>query len=276
MKLLIYIRMLRLQNTLMAGMAVFLGYWLTGSDLMPCEILFPILAAIAATGFGNVINDIRDIETDRISHPQRPLPRGEISIPAALIYSSLLAITAILLSFYTSLAHGFATLIPLILLLAYAVYLKGTRLAGNFIVASLVAYALLYGGINRPDFMKLLIPAFLAFLLNLSREVVKDIQDETGDKAAGYKTSASLPRSFLRYFIYICSVIYFSALPFPVILGHLGLIYAAVTVSAVVPVHIYRLRLIKTDMDKKLSLISQLFKVEMLAGLTALAADKLF
>jgi len=268
--------MLRLQNTLMAGIAVFLGYWLTGSDFMLSEILLPILAAIAATGFGNVINDIRDIETDRISHPQRPLPRGEISIPTALIYSFLLAITATLLSFYTSLAHGFATLIPLILLLMYAVYLKGTRLAGNFIVASLVAYALLYGGINRPDFLKLLIPAFLAFLLNLSREIVKDIQDETGDKAAGYKTSASLPRSFLRSFIYICSVIYFLALPFPVILGHLGLIYVVVTVFTVVPVHIYRLRLIKTDMDKKPSLISQLFKVEMLAGLTALAADKLF
>ncbi len=42
--------------------------------------LYPDVAGNSGGGsdrFGNVINDILDIETDRISHPERALPKGK-------------------------------------------------------------------------------------------------------------------------------------------------------------------------------------------------------
>jgi|LFRM01.1.fsa_nt_gb geranylgeranylglycerol-phosphate geranylgeranyltransferase len=276
MKLSAFIKILRPRNAVMAGGAVVLGYWLTGSEFSVRNMIFLVLAAIASTGFGNVLNDILDISTDRISHPDRPLPRGDISINQASVYSVLLVITALFLSFSVSPAHGLATFIPLIILLLYAFFLKGTPLAGNIVVASLVAYALLYGGINRPVFHILFIPAFLAFLLNLPREIIKDIQDEKGDKIAGYTTTASLPRSLLKGIIFGCSGIYISFLFIPFILSQFGFIYGLVSLSVVLPIHIKRTILFRADMEKMLFRISALYKVEMIAGLAAIAADKFF
>ena len=276
MKISALVKILRPRNAVMAGGAVVLGYWLTGSEYSVQRVVFLVMAAIASTGFGNVLNDILDISTDRISHPDRPLPRGDISVAQASIYTVLLVITALSLSFSISPAHGIATLVPLVILLLYAFFLKGTQLAGNMVVASLVAYALLYGGINRPAFHILLMPAFLAFLLNLPREIIKDIQDETGDRIAGYTTTASLPRSLLKGIIYSCSGIYLVLLFMPFILAQFGFIYGLISLSVVLPIHIKRATLFRSGMETMLSRISALYKVEMVAGLAALAADKLF
>ena len=275
MQPLAYLKIIRLPNAIMAGIAVLLGFWLSESAISTMSLAFLVFAAVSSTGFGNVINDIKDIETDRISHPGRPLPMGEIPIISAVIYACLLAVIALFSSFTVSTTHGLATLIPLILLFFYANVLKGTPLAGNLVVASLVAYAILYGAIDAHHFQRLIIPAFFAFLLNLSREIIKDLQDERGDSTAGIITTASLPRPFLKGLIYLLSAIYLVLLPLPVFLKHFGYVYGLICFIVILPLHFYRLYLIRTINDSRYKTISMLFKVEMLAGLIALAADKL-
>jgi 4-hydroxybenzoate polyprenyltransferase len=90
----------------------------------------------------------------------------------------------------------------LIVLTFYSLFLKGIPLIGNIVVASLVAYSILFGAINADGFKTLIIPALLAFLLNLSREIIKDIQDEKGDRATQVFTSAKLPSLLLKTLIY--------------------------------------------------------------------------
>jgi geranylgeranylglycerol-phosphate geranylgeranyltransferase len=260
----------------MAGTAVFLGAWLTDSPLSFLSISLLSIASILATGFGNVINDIQDIETDRISHPERPLPKGEMSLFSARAFALILIVITLTASFSVSKAHGSATLIPLILLLLYALILKGTPIAGNLLVASLVAYSILYGAIGSPLFTKLLIPAALAFLLNFSREIIKDIQDHKGDMLAGYKTSATLPRPVLRGIVYGCSFSYLLLILLPYFKKDTGLPYLLVCVLVALPLHIYRTVLISNkNWESRTSLISKLFKFEMLVGLGALAIDKI-
>lgn len=277
MKIISYFKIIRYSNSLMAGLTVFLGFWLSDSSLSLNSAILLVIATICSTGFGNVINDIQDIDSDRISHPDRPLPKGEISIYAAKIYSLLLIAIALITSFSVSILHGTATVLPLALLIIYALILKGTPIAGNFVVAILVAYAILYGALGGTGFGRLLLPASLAFLLNFSREIVKDIQDFKGDQASGVITSAILPKPLLRGLVYAFSFLYLLLLFFTITMKLFGIYYCIISLCIALPVHAYRTILIsKQGWEEKIRKISILFKLEMLAGLLALATDKFF
>jgi 4-hydroxybenzoate polyprenyltransferase len=84
------------------------------------------------------------------------------------------------------------------LLHTYATHLKKTLLLGNILISLFVASVpvLIYlaeyeniNSLNEPRLIQILILyCALAFLANLMREIVKDIQDVKGDKAYGAKT----------------------------------------------------------------------------------------
>jgi geranylgeranylglycerol-phosphate geranylgeranyltransferase len=273
-----FIKIIRVNNALMAAGAVILGFWISGVIVSQTSLLLLVFAAIAAIGFGNVINDILDIKTDRLSHPERPLPKGEISSGTAVIYAVSLCCIALTCSLLVSKTHLIATLIPVILLVLYSFFLKGTPLSGNILVGILVAYPLMYGGLNGPDFKHLIIPALSALLLNLPREIIKDLHDKEGDMASGIVTSASLPEWFITLLLISSSVLYISIIFVPVWLHHFGSVYLIVCLCCAVPIHVMRsVKLIKSDRSiKTYAAIASLYKMEMFAGLAALLLDKLF
>jgi geranylgeranylglycerol-phosphate geranylgeranyltransferase len=277
MKLSPFLKILRVPNLVLLGFSVVLGFWLSHSPSGLFSLLLLVIAAISCTGFGNVVNDIADIETDRISHPDRPLSRKEISPKQALIFSGLLAVVSIVCSFSVSVAHGIGVVVPLVMLGIYAGFLKGTPLAGNVLVSILVAYGIIFGGLTSDASYRLYIPAILAFLLNLPREIVKDIQDRAGDSAACITTSAVLPAAVLRMFIAGCAIAYGILVFMPFILHHFGMLYAVLCLVAVIPLHVYWFVLVlKSDWQEKSKTISLFIKYEMLCGLCALALDQLF
>jgi len=319
-----YIKIIRPVNTVMTGVAVALGAWLTFADtgdhplitlaalmqLTPIPML--MLAAMAAAAYGNVINDIRDIKSDRVSHPNRPLVDGTMPVRAAKIYAAGLAAASLTFAgiagaaykpwmmsassfswedhaaceplwiflsgagWITSTFYLFATLAPLILLTLYSIYFKRTRLVGNIVVSILPAYALLFGALPRPMVKILLLPAILAFLLNFCREIVKDIQDTAGDKAAGWTTSADLRPATIKNLLMAASAAYISMVLMPaVIFGHFGMAYVLACLLTVVPIHIYWTVLMqRSGIRENARRIGLLLKLEMAAGLFALAFDK--
>jgi geranylgeranylglycerol-phosphate geranylgeranyltransferase len=265
----------RPMNVLMAAAATVLGFWL-GRAVHPLRLPFLVTAAACATAFGNVVNDLRDVATDRISHPDRPLPSGALDMISAVAYALILASTALATGFSASTAHGVGVLAALGLLLVYALVLKGVPLAGNVTVALLVAYPLLHGALGGSVLGRLWIPALLAFLLNVSREIVKDMEDAAGDHAAGYRTSAVLPPGLLRAAVGVCSLAYAGLLFLPARLGHFGSAYVFVCAAVALPLHLWRAAvLFSPRYRERLRLVSGLLKWEMLAGLAALAADEL-
>jgi len=270
-----YLRILRPQNALMAGATTALGFWFSGTIWSARTFLLLIMASMAAVGFGNIVNDIHDIATDRISHPGRPLPRGEISRRAAWIAAVLTAAISLACAWFASPIVAMGAAIPLALLLAYAFRLKATPLAGNLLISLLVAYPLIFGGMLGASIKHLAAPAGLAFLLNMMREIIKDIQDRDGDRRAGLITSAIYPDNLLKSLIVICSAACILGMAFPYMLGHFGTTYIFICLLCLIPLHLYWLRMLFSDTwEMRLATISTLIKQQMLGGLLALAADQ--
>jgi geranylgeranylglycerol-phosphate geranylgeranyltransferase len=271
------LRILRIGNALMAGITVALGYWLSGSASSMLSFVQMVIAALCAVGYGNVVNDIIDVKSDRISHPDRPLPKNELSLSSAAIVAFFLCSFSIVNAFLASTAHGIGAIVPCALLSLYAIFLKGTPLAGNIVVSLLVAYTIIFGGLTAPLCGRLFIPAILAFLLNFAREIIKDVQDEGGDTTAGVTTTAALPKLFLKSLVLGISITYAIFLFLPFILKQFGLVYAIVCAIIVLPLHCFWSYLVlKPNWHESLGKISFSIKVEMLAGLLALAADQVY
>ncbi|MBD3345385.1 MAG: hypothetical protein GF401_10020 [Chitinivibrionales bacterium] len=270
-----YFTFIRPGNAAMAGGAVALGFWLSHADRPLWELLLLMISAVCATGFGNVINDIRDIESDKINHPDRPLPTGEISPFAAGVFALLLLITALLCAYLVSWLHLAATAVPCILLFFYARRLKATPLAGNIIVSLLVAYPIIYGGLGAEHREYLFAPAALAFLLNLIREIVKDIQDSPGDTDSGIITTASLPETVIKIILYALTLVYTVLLFIPYSFGHFQKPYLIIVLALIIPLHLYTvMHLLSSQWKQQLGKLSKLTKLELLFGLAALAVDR--
>lgn len=270
------IGMIRLQNALMASSAVLLGAWISGAFFPISKTLLLMLSSILSTGFGNCVNDIIDLESDKINHPNRPLPKGLVTKNEAIGITITLLILPLILSAFVSFTHIILTLIPLFLLFLYAQYLKQTPLFGNILVSVLVAYPLIYGSIFRAEISILLIPAILAFLLNLLREIIKDCEDKEGDLAQGIKTTAILPNIVINSIVTLVSLTYLGTVFLPYINGDFGKIYLLICLFGVVPVHfIWNSAFFFKYPNFSLRKISLFIKIEMLFGLTALLVDHL-
>ncbi len=265
------LRLCRPTNVLMAAAATVLGCWC--GQVGRTQALLLACAAACATAFGNVVNDLRDIATDRVSHAERPLVTGAVSVRLARALAVLLAVGALGAASAVSTRHLLGAAVPLVLLSVYARWLKRTPVAGNGTVAILVAYPILFGALGTAALPRLLIPAALAFLLNLAREIVKDVQDREGDAAAGITTTAVLPGTAITALLAASSLAYLALLFLPWRLGHLGWAYAVVCAVVVLPLHGARAVLqFRTGWEMRARHISLLLKLEMLAGLVALAA----
>ncbi len=153
---------------------------------------------IAAGGY--VINDIFDIETDQINKPNKVIIGKFISEDLAYKIYAGLTITGVALGFLlaNSISHpNFAIIFVLIatLLYFYASQLKQIAILGNVTIATLLGFSVIIIGIfdifpntfevNKPQmtiaFSILLDYAKFAFILNLVREIIKDIEDIKGD-----------------------------------------------------------------------------------------------
>jgi len=272
-----YIKILRPANAVLAVMGVSIGVWLSGADARGADLVLLVITAVCALGFGNVINDIQDAEADKTNHPGRPLPRGDISKTGASVFAVLLATTSLITGYAVSLNHLAGTIIPLALLTLYTLFLKGTPLLGNILVSALVAYTLIFGGIGSAGMRIIIIPAVLAFLLNLCREIVKDIQDKMGDDTAGLRTTASLSRNQLTFALLVPAILYVALMFTPFSLGHFHLTYLIVCAGVILPLHgVWLYLFFNRDVPKVAKKISSVIKIEMLCGLAALALDKYF
>jgi geranylgeranylglycerol-phosphate geranylgeranyltransferase len=182
---------LRPLNGVLAAASVVLGY-----VLCPADTLFyasPVLwraafSAFLISGFGNVVNDILDRKTDAVNRPDRPLPSGRLSPAAARRWAFVLLSAGLVLARSVSTAYLVMGFIVAGLLFLYSARLKSTVLWGNAVVAFLAGFTLIYGGLLTRDPRAAVIPALFAFLINLAREIVKDMEDAEGDRKSGITT----------------------------------------------------------------------------------------
>ena len=238
-----------------------------------------ILAAITASltmSAGNIINDIYDLNGDRINHPGRPLPAGIISPKAALVYYFILLAVSLFLSLFISKLNYELNLLAIILLYLYSYKLKRIAFTGNLVVSILTGLVFIYGGLAVNNVNNSIIPALFALLINLIREIIKDMEDAEGDmhegiisfhSKFGFKTAKNI--------IIILTLLLIIFTLFPYVNGNYGIYYIAVILLLVIPVLIYiMISLLKDDSRKNMSRLSLILKLDMVFGLIALYVGK--
>lgn len=187
------VRLLRPLNVAMILVGVALGGVLSGGvgavqGVAAARLLRAALSAAMIGAAANALNDVFDLEIDRVNRPERPLPSGLVSVGAARGLAGVGTAGGLVLAATLSTTHLTLALGVVGMLLVYNAALKRVALAGNAVVALVIGTALLYGGwaVGPPG--PALIGAAFAFLTTLAREIVKDIEDVAGDAAAGART----------------------------------------------------------------------------------------
>ncbi len=172
-------------------------------QLQAFHFILVTLSTILVAAGGYIINDIEDIKIDLINKPHKVIVGKHLTVQfCKTLYYSILAV-GFLISVYLGFSLDklpYVVLFPIFagLLYLYATHLKKTLLLGNILISLFVAsvpvliFLAEYENtllINDPRLLHILILyCALAFLANLVREIVKDIQDLKGDKAYGAKT----------------------------------------------------------------------------------------
>lgn len=183
---------MRAHAAVAAALLAVLGAHLSGAlrEAGAAALLAAAAAAFATIG-GNALNDVHDAAIDRINRPGRPIPSGAVS-PAA---AGRLAVAAFAVAVATAaLASPWCLAVALVncaLLALYAVRSKRLGFGKGLVVAYLVASTVLFGALDPARIaVGTACLALCAGLATLARELVKDIEDMAGDRAAG---AATLP-----------------------------------------------------------------------------------
>ena len=245
------------------------------NDIEFYKIVLASLAAALVAASGNIINDIYDIETDRVSHPERILVKGLMSKKEAVNFYNFLNILSIIIAYRLSNILLLIVLISITVLFFYSSYLKKLPVVGNVVVALLTGLTFIYGGFVSDNPIAAIVPAVFAFQINLVREIVKDIQDIQGDSKLGYKTfpiKYGLQKSKVLILFVTVSLILYTIYPF--ITKHYKIEYFLIVMMIVNPILIFCLKYLFSKNFNKFSTISNLLKIDMIFGLLAIYFGK--
>jgi 4-hydroxybenzoate polyprenyltransferase len=257
-----------------------------------------VIATICIAAGGYVINDIYDIETDKVNKPSKVIINKHISEKNALNLFIILNVIGVGLGFYLSNGIGKSGyfvifIIASALLYIYSSYLKQMLLVGNVVVSLVVSLSILLVGIfellpvindaNRDiqiTFFKIILDyAVFAFMINLVREIVKDIEDIDGDYKAGMQTlPIVLGRERANRVVFILSLIpIFSVIYYLItylfkqteVVGYFLLFIIA-------PLIYVTIKLFSAEQKKQYRHLSIVLKLVMLTGMLSMVLYKYF
>ncbi|WP_337860116.1 UbiA family prenyltransferase [Ferroplasma sp.] len=205
------------------------------------------ISVFLVTAGGNIINDISDIETDKYNHPDRPLPSGKITKNSARELAIGFFAAAFIISIFISILISLVVIMAEALLVSYEFKTKKIGLPGNLTISLLIGMIFLYGGFITSTIPEMILLFLLAFFSNMSREIMKDIEDIKGDfdrvtfpKKYGIKNAKivsavfiliTISISFLPYYFHILSIYYLYAVLIDDFLFTITLLYLNKNIS---------------------------------------------
>ncbi len=259
-------------------------------------ILLLIMATICMAAAGNIISDINDVETDFINKPNNIIVGKAISEKTAYNLFIIFNVMGVGIGYYLSNAvgrSGFFSLFVIIsvLLYVYATYLKQLFLIGNLVISVLVALSIAIVGVFEliPNiteqnqtiqlvyFKTILNYAYMAFILNLMKEIAKDIEGIEGDTKTGMQTLPILIGvEKTKYMLFILSLITLFILGYYVIdslyKNQVAVIYFLFFIMA--PLLYLSIKIVSAKLKKDYTHISNILKLIMLFGILSLLLYK--
>jgi len=262
------------------------------TTLKPLGFFILVIATIFIAAGGYIINDIYDIETDKVNKPDKVIINKYISEKNALSLFIIFNVIGVGLGFYLSNGigkSGFSVIfiIASALLYIYSSYLKQMLLVGNIVVSIVVSLSILLVGIfellpvmteaNRSiqiTFFKIILDyAIFAFMINLIRELVKDIEDIDGDHKVGMQTlPIVLGRERANKIVFALSLIPLFSVVYYVItyLFKQQLVVGYFLILVIAPLIYISIKLFSSEQKSHYRHISLVLKLVMLTGMLSL------
>jgi geranylgeranylglycerol-phosphate geranylgeranyltransferase len=157
------------------------------------SVVMAVLGSSLVAAGGYVLNDLLDYETDKLTHPERVLPKEEMGRGMARTYALILLIGAPMLFLLVNPLSFVNASLAALLLALYSWKLKLCIGAlGNLAVALLASNSALIGGFVVGELGRVIPLAVCVFFATLAREIVKDVQDLPGDSATRTRTAPML------------------------------------------------------------------------------------
>lgn len=268
--------------------------------MLNASFIWLVISAVLIAGAGNIINDYFDVKTDRINKPEKMIIGKYVNRRIAILAHWILNFIGMSIAIYISwqqetLIYILIHLITINVLWFYSLTLKRRFLLGNIMIAALTAMVPVLVGIYywRMDAITggtptntTLYPfrddighnfviyisiglALYAFILNLAREIVKDMEDVEGDKqiraktvpiVLGYKKAKWITATVLSGTI-------ISTLIAAMVLHNVELIAVAPIIISAVLVLLSFYLLYKAEYKKDYRVVNHLIKLSMVSGL---------
>ncbi len=266
------IKITRPLNVFISFISIVVGALVSGNFKLSIILLFAGLTAALITAGANIINDIFDIEIDRINKPDRSLPSGRISIEYARNLFIICYLSGLIFAAFCGKIMLIIAIIIALLLYWYSLVLKKTILWGNLMVSIISGFTFIYGAMSVGGWRGGIMPAVLAFFFHLGRELVKDMQDIEGDivgNAITFSGKFGVEKTvFLTRSVFIVLII-ITIIPF--FLGIYNENYLFIVILGVDTILIYVIfSLNRNNSFTQLGKISNLLKFDMLIGLLAI------
>lgn len=263
-----YLRLARPPNLLIVGLSIAVGSVVSRPDSLEAAFV-AVAAGVLVAGGGNALNDYYDRDIDGVNRPNRPIPSALATPRGAVLLSSGLLLAGWLLSLRVGAAPFVLVTSWVALLTLYSAKLKRRGIAGNLLVSAVSASAFLLGGLTARAPVLSLVPAGLAFLFHLGREILKDVEDMEGDRRVGVRSLAIV---YGRDRALAAAAGVFALLvavtPLPFLAGVYNLAYLA---AVVVGVDLPLLYVIRTALgvpsEERLQRLSALLKADMVIGI---------
>ena len=222
-----FIQLLRPLNLAIVALTMYgIGWYFEGiygadakHHLFSVSYTLLVISTVMIAAAGNIINDYFDVRADRINKPERLIIGKHIKRRVAIVSHWGFNFAAFCIAIYLSWTldtfwYLFIHLFTINMLWYYSMHLKRRFLIGNLLIAALTGlvpvlvgfyFHQLYALKDTPVQAQTLFPfhqyqgghfilwlsfglATYAFILNLAREIVKDMEDVEGDKKLNAKT----------------------------------------------------------------------------------------
>lgn len=241
------------------------------------KLIFAMLVVMLLNAAANCVNDIRDIEIDKINRPNRPLPAGKLNIPEVKIFAIILFIAGNIISFSLGIFPFIISLfIATPLMIIYAIKLKQIAIWGNLLVSFILGLAFIFAAGAFGNYKIGIVPAVLAFLFTLIREIIKDMEDMIGDEQFDAKTLPVMigidkTKSIVVFLMFVLIIV----ILIPYLIGVYGVYYLIVVLISVgIPVLLMIGYLLINKEQKKYNYLAKILKVEIFFGLLSIYLGK--
>lgn len=250
-----------------------------------------VLATMLLMAAGYIINDIYDIETDRINKPDKVIIGVRLSEKNAWKIYFFMNLIGLLISIYLCLVidrikYFTIPFITVVLLYLYAIDLKRRPLIGNLVISLLASMSVLTVlffdimpviylssiSVNLRYFI-LVVYVFIAvfaFLTTLTRELLKTLEDVRGDLDAGFNTIAiSLGNKFTEIFTLFVLMILVSFTVFSAVKIHSFPLYMYILIFLLIP-WMTAAYFILSKSKKNYTIAQKCIKITMVSGILSL------